>query len=70
MQIYYYQNKGECDFVVMEKNAVKEAIQVCLTVDDENFNREYDGLLDAMRNFNLKNGSIITLNQSIGQRNA
>lgn len=62
--IFYYKEKGECDFVVMEKNAVKEAIQVCLTVDDENFNREYDGLLDAMRNFNLKNGSIITLNQS------
>jgi Predicted ATPase (AAA+ superfamily) len=62
--IFYYKEKGECDFVVMEKNVVKEAIQVCLTVDDENFNREYDGLLDAMRNFNLKNGSIITLNQS------
>ncbi len=62
--IFYYKEKGECDFVVMEKNAVKEAIQVCLAVDDENFNREYDGLLDAMRNFNLKNGSIITLNQS------
>jgi len=62
--IFYYKDKGECDFVVMEKNAVKEAIQVCLTVDDENFNREYGGLLDAMRNFNLKNGYIITLNQS------
>lgn len=62
--IFYYKNKGECDFIVMEKNAVKEAIQVCLTVDDENFNREYNGLLMAMQNLGLKEGSIVTLNQS------
>ncbi len=62
--IFYYKEKGECDFVVMEKNAVKEAIQVCLTVDDENFDREYNGLLGAMQNFGLKQGCIITLNQS------
>jgi len=62
--IFYYKDKVECDFVVMEKNTVKEAIQVCLTVDDENFNREYNGLLGAMQNLGLKEGSIITLNQS------
>ena len=62
--IFYYKNKGECDFIVMEKNAVKEAIQVCLTVNDENFDREYNGLLEAMQNLDLKEGSIITLNQS------
>lgn len=43
-QIFYYKDRGECEFVVMEKNAVKEAIQVCLTINDENFNREYTGL--------------------------
>ncbi|NLB03243.1 MAG: hypothetical protein GX841_07655 [Bacteroidales bacterium] len=48
----------------MEKSAVKEAIQVCLNVDDENFDREYDGLLDAMINLGLKEGTIVTLNQS------
>lgn len=63
-KIFYYRNKGECDFVVMEKNEVKEAIQVCLKVDDENFGREYNGLLEAMQHLRLKEGSIITLNQS------
>lgn len=29
--IFYYKNKGECDFITMEKNTAKEAIQVCLT---------------------------------------
>ena len=62
--IFYYKDKGECDFIAMEKNAVKEAIQVCLTVNDENFDREYNGLLGAMQNFSLKEGSIVTLNQS------
>lgn len=62
--IFYYKDKGECDFIVMEKNAVKEAIQVCQTVNDENFDREYNGLLGAMPNLGLKVGSIITLNQS------
>ena len=62
--IFYYKGKGECDFIAMEKNAVKKAIQVCLTINDENFDREYNGLLEAMQNLDLKEGSIITLNQS------
>ncbi|MDR0428919.1 MAG: ATP-binding protein [Tannerellaceae bacterium] len=62
--IFYYKDKGECDFIAMEKNVVKEAIQVCLTVNDENFDREYNGLLGAMQNLSLKEGSIVTLNQS------
>lgn len=62
--VFYYKDRGECDFVAMEKNAVKEAVQVCLTVNDENFDREYNGLLEAMQNLGLKKGSIITLNQS------
>ncbi len=62
--IFYYKEKGECDFVTMEKNAVKEAIQVCLTINDENFDREYNGLLGAMQNLGLKEGYIVTLNQS------
>jgi predicted AAA+ superfamily ATPase len=62
--VFYYKDRGECDFVAMEKNTVKEAVQVCLTVNDENFDREYKGLLEAMQNLGLKEGSIITLNQS------
>jgi hypothetical protein len=63
-QIFYYKGHGECDFVTMEKNRVQEAVQVCLTIDDENFEREYNGLLEAMRYLDINEGSIITLNQS------
>lgn len=62
--IFYYKDRGECDFVTMEKNTVKEAIQVCLTINDENFDREYNGLWEAMQNLGLNEGSIVTLNQT------
>jgi len=63
-QIFYFKGRGECDFVTMEKNAVKEVIQVCLNINDANFDREYNGLLEAMQALDIKEGSIITLNQS------
>lgn len=62
--IFYYKDRGECDFIAMEKNTVKEAIQVCLTITNENFDREYNGLLEAVQNLGLKQGTIVTLNQS------
>ena len=62
--IFYFQAKGECDFVVLEKNTVTKAIQVCFKITDENFEREYNGLQEAMSAFNLTYGQIITLNQS------
>ena len=63
-QIFYYHDKGECDFIAMEKNTVIVAIQVCLSVNDENFDRELNGLMEAMLNLDLNEGQIITLNQS------
>lgn len=63
-QIFYYKDRGECDFITMEKNTVKETIQVCLTINDENFDREYNGLSEAMQNLGVKEGCIVTLNQS------
>ena len=62
--VFYYKNRGECDFITMEKGAAKEAVQVCLTVNDENFDREYNGLLEAMQDLGIKEGCVVTLNQS------
>lgn len=63
-EIYYFKEKGECDFVVFEKGQIKQAIQVCYHVDDTNFKREYDGLLQALDHFKLDHGHIITADQS------
>lgn len=62
--IFYYKDRGECDFIAIEKSTVKEAIQVCLTITNENFDREYNGLLETIQNLGLKQGTIVTLNQS------
>ncbi|MFV0500406.1 MAG: ATP-binding protein [Bacteroidales bacterium] len=61
-EIYYYQDKGECDFLVVEKGKVINAVQVCYKITNENFEREYNGLLQAMKAFDLKTGTIVTLN--------
>ncbi|HBL77957.1 MAG: AAA family ATPase [Bacteroidetes bacterium GWF2_42_66] len=62
--IFYYSGSGECDFLVMEKGVIAEAIQVCLELDTENLQRETSGLFEAMKKFQLDKGTIVTLSQS------
>ena len=40
-----------------------QAIQVCEEVNTDNFQRETEGLLEALEFFNLKKGIIVTKNQ-------
>jgi uncharacterized protein len=62
-EIYYYQGKGECDFLVKVREKITLAIQVCYHINDGNFTREYNALLEAMKTFDLKLGIIVTLDQ-------
>lgn len=62
-EIYYYSNKGECDFLIKQGTSVIRAIQVCYNLTSENKNREVNSLIEAMQKFNLKEGLILTLNQ-------
>ena len=62
-ELYYFKDKGECDFLVFNKGAAIQAVQVCYNIDDRNFDREYNGLLEAMKAFKLTEGYMITLNQ-------
>lgn len=59
-EIYYFSGKGQCDFVVREGFKIKEAIQVCYSLNDGNKDREFNGLLEALEKFNLKEGLILT----------
>jgi hypothetical protein len=61
--IYYFKDRKECDFVVVEGNQATEIVQACYKVDDLNFEREYTGLIQAMKFFNKKEGIIVTFNQ-------
>jgi len=60
--IFYYYGKYECDFLLIENDRVSEAIQVCYNISDSDTkNREEQGLLNACREFGLKRGRILTL---------
>ncbi len=60
-ELYYFDEKGECDFIAMQKGNPTEIIQVCYALTPDNFRREIDGLVKALKFFNQKKGKIITL---------
>jgi len=63
LEIYYWKdvNHREVDFLIKENLKVKQLIQVCWEVNrPETKNREIRALLKAMKEFNLKEGLIIT----------
>lgn len=62
---YYFltDSRKEVDFMIMEKDKVKMALQVCTDISDQStFKREIKPLLEAMETFDLKVGYIITEN--------
>jgi len=61
--IYYFQEKGECDFVIKKGTKITKAIQVCFDLNEDNKNREIRGLLEALEKFNIKEGVILTYKQ-------
>jgi predicted AAA+ superfamily ATPase len=58
--IYYYSNKGECDFILERHDKSHFPIQVCYNIDPQNQKREIDGLVSAMQFFKSKQGMLIT----------
>ena len=59
--IFYEQGDGECDFVAVDTaNHPELLIQVCYELNDDNFQREMNGLTEAMRKYQLHEGFIIT----------
>jgi predicted AAA+ superfamily ATPase len=63
-EIFYFQEKGECDFVVKEREKIIQAIQVCYNLTEQNKERELNGLIEALNKFKLKEGLILTYNQA------
>ncbi len=58
--VYYYSEKNECDFVVKEGRRILQGIQVCYELTDDNRDREVNGLLDVIKEFDLKEGLLLT----------
>ena len=61
--IFYFQEKNECDFVIKEGTKITKAVQVCFDLNEDNKDREINGLLEALEKFNLKGGMILTYKQ-------
>jgi len=61
--IYYYHEKKECDFIVKEKEKITQVIQVCYDLNEECNDREINGLKEALAEFKLEEGLILTFNQ-------
>lgn len=60
-EIFYHNQKKECDFVIKEGEDITEAIQVTDNIDNfKTKKREFEGLLDACKSYNLKKGLILT----------
>jgi predicted AAA+ superfamily ATPase len=62
--LYYFREKGECDFVVKEKDKVTQVVQSCYELNSDNLQRELNGLKEAMDFFGLQEGIIVTLDQT------
>jgi hypothetical protein len=62
-EIYYFSEKGACDFIAMEKGKPAAIVQVCHTLHADNLPRELNVLTAAMDYFSEKKGKIATLNQ-------
>ena len=60
-EIFYFANKSECDFVLVQDRKATHAIQVCHSPGEATTReREVRGLVEAMDGFGLKKGLIIT----------
>ena len=57
--VFYFEEKKECDFIAM-KDGIVFPVQVCYEINDENRKREIDGLVEACKWLNIKEGAIIT----------
>ena len=62
-EVYYHSGKKECDFIIKERTKITDAIQVCYMLNEEDRDREINGLLEALEKFNLKTGMILTFDQ-------
>jgi len=59
--IYYHKKAWECDFLVVNHTKVEKAVQVSRSLyEAETRKREIRGLLEAMQQYGLKDGYIIT----------
>ena len=59
-EIFYFEEKRECDFIVKDSSGGFSAYQVVWELNEENESREINGLVEACRTLGVKKGIILT----------
>jgi predicted AAA+ superfamily ATPase len=62
-EMFYFKERQECDFILQKGRHPSETWQVCWEVTPRNQQREFKGLLEAMRRLKLRKGGILTYDQ-------
>jgi uncharacterized protein len=63
-EIYYFKtSSGECDFLVKWNEVLIAAVQVCWKVENDNIQREINGIQEATKSGTLLKSCIITFDQ-------
>lgn len=66
-KIFYFQGKGECDFVIQRGTEINQLIQVTWDMRDEDTRkREIKGIIEAAEATGCRNLTIITADTSEG----
>ncbi len=52
----YFSEKGECDFVIIDKGRAKKIVQVFHELTPDNLDRELNGLYEALSFFDMNKG--------------
>lgn len=63
-EIFYFKKNNECDFITRDANKKLELFQVCFGLNEDNKDREINGMLTALDYTEQKSGTILTLNQT------
>jgi hypothetical protein len=68
-EVYYYKDKGECDFIIQNNGEIISALQVTSSLNDETVNkREIAGLIEVSKRFDLKKAQIISFEEKSTQK--
>ena len=61
LEVFYYEAKRECDFIIKEESGTLRPIQVCLELNESCIDREVEGLTSAAKDLGSSEGLLITL---------
>ena len=66
--IFYFTGKGECDFVIKQGLHITEAIQVTYLLNNENLEREVEGLQEVRKEYKLSTTILLYYDIEINQK--